>query len=368
VFWFNVPLGIAAALVMALALHEVVERRPHKLDYLGATLLAASVSAFLLGLLEIGGTGSVRPFGAGAMLGLAASLLAVFLWWETRAPEPILPLELFRLRVVRAGAALSFIGWLAILGMTAHIALFVQGVLGGAPVQAGLAILPIDIFWLLASFFSGRFLVRYGCRLTVLVGTTVLAVSAFATSRLDGSVSILQFALVAGPCGFGLGFLVSPMIIAMQNAVGWEQRGVVTGANVFFRSIGGGVGMAVLGVVLNAQLMGLLGAAALSPAPDGAVAAERPGRGAVQVTGVAQLLDPVERAELPPATESLLAWALGQALQGVFLLVALAAFVGIALIPLLPAGRLGDETRVLAQSPPAEPASAASVARQGVAE
>ncbi len=358
VFWVNLPLGIASALLMAASLHETVERRRHQIDWLGAVALSLGVSAFLLGLFEIGGVGAGSPLGAGPMLLAAAGLLVFFLWWEARVPEPLLPLALFRLPVVSAGSALTFIAGLAILGMSSHVALFVQGVLGGTPMQAGLAILPLDVCWLAASFLSGRCLLRYGYRLTVFVGMSVLTASAFAVSRLGGDVPILVFALVAGPCGFGLGFTVGPLIIAIQNAVDWSQRGVATATNVFARTIGGAVGMAVLGVVLNAQLMGLLsGSVAFGPGglAETAGPGERPARGAAQLTAVAQLLDPVERAALPPSAEALLRAALEQSVQGVFLLIALVAFVGIAVVRLLPGGRAAEHVRVMAASDAGEP-------------
>jgi EmrB/QacA subfamily drug resistance transporter len=357
VFWFNLPLGLAAGLLMALVLHETVERRRHQLDWLGAATLATGVSTLLLALFEFGGVGAGSPIGAGPMLLIAAGLLGFFVWWEARAPEPLLPLTLFRLPVVSAGAVLTFIGGLAVLGVTSHVALFVQGVLGGTPVQAGLAILPLDVCWICGTFVSGRLILRYGYRLTVFIGMSVLATAAFAVSRLGADTPILVFGLTAGPCGFGLGCIVAPLTIAVQNSVGWSQRGVATATSVFFRTIGGSVGVAVLGLALNAQLLGLLGAA-VGFAPDGlaetARAGDQPARGVAQITAVAQLLDPVERAALDPATAALLRGALEQAVQGVFLLIALACFVGVAVVRLLPGGRAAEHAETVASSAPAD--------------
>jgi hypothetical protein len=333
------------------ALHETFERRPHQLDWLGAATLGAGVSSFLLGLFEIGGGGMGDALGAGPLLLLAAGLLGFFLWWETRAPEPLLPLSLFRLRVVSAGSVLTFIAGVAIFGIASYVALFVQGVLGGTPVEAGLAILPIDLWWLLASMVCGRWMLRYGTRLTVMLGMTVLAAATFAASRLSADVPILVFALVTGPSGFGLGCIIAPLTIAVQSAVAWEQRGVATASSVFARTIGGSVGMAVLGVVLNAQLLALLDAAGLAGAADGG----QPSRGA-QLGDVAQLLDPVERAALAPETLLALRGALEQGIHSVFLLMALAAFVGIAVSWLLPAHGSERVVRRAASGPPADTA------------
>jgi EmrB/QacA subfamily drug resistance transporter len=363
VFWFNLPLGLASGLLMATSLHETVERRRHQLDWLGAATLATGVSTLLLALFELGGVGAGSPVGAGPMLLAAAGLLGFFLWWEARVPEPLLPLGLFRLKVISAGAGLTFIGGLAVLGVTSHVALFVQGVLGGTPVQAGLAILPLDVFWICGTLVSSRLILRYGYRLTVFIGMSVLASAAFAVSRLGADTPILVFGLVAGPCGFGLGCIVAPLTIAVQNAVDWSQRGVATATSVFFRSIGGSVGVAVLGLALNAQLLGLLGGVAF--APDGIAEIARPGdrpaRGVAQITAVAQLLDPTERAALAPATEILLRDALEQAVQGVFLLIALACFVGVALVRLLPGGRAAEHARPVAASPPTDAPARAKV-------
>jgi len=351
VFWVNLPLGLASALLMATSLHEAVERRRHQLDWQGAVALAIGVSAFLLALFELGGVGATGAVGAGPLLLGAAALLAFFLWWEARVAEPLLPLGLFRLPVVSAGAALTCITGVAILGTGSYVALFVQGVLGGTPVQAGLAILPIDLFWVAASFSSGRLILRWGYRLTVLLGMSVLAAATFAVSRLGADTPILVFALVAGPCGFGMGCVIAPLVIAVQNAVEWSQRGVATATNVFFRTIGGSVGMAVLGVVLNAQLVGLLGgAAALGPArPAEAAGPDEQPAAAAEISAVAQLLDPLERAALPADAAAALVSALEQSVQGVFLLMALAAGVGVSVVPLLPGGRAAEHARSVAR-------------------
>lgn len=341
VFWVNVPAGLGSALLMALTLRETVTyRRAHHLDWRGALAVAVGVSAFLVALFDISGTAPGNPFGAGPPLALAAVLLAFFLWWERRAPEPLLPLELFRLRIVAVGVMLSFLGGLIVQGVSSYSTLFVQGVLGGTPVQAGLALLPVELTWMLGSWLAGRLILRHGYRAVIGFGMAVAMVGCFATSRVGAEASVGMFAAVLSITGLAFGCIVPIVTIAVQNAVHGSQRGVATATNVFFQTIGRGVGVAALGLALNVQLLALLGEAAAG--------------GGTRVGAVAQLLEPAQRAALAPATEAALRGALEQALDGVWLLMALAALAGLAVVRFLPGGRAAEHVAPARAAAPAE--------------
>ena len=319
VFWVNVPIATLSAVLMAVALQE---RRPsHRpvLDWVGAATLTGSVSALLLAVFALDGTApSLLP--PGPLLAVAGLLLVMFIWWEARAPEPLLPLPLLRLRIVGIGAILWLLAGVGIIGAASYTTLTVQGVLGGSTLAAGLALLPMDTCWLVGSFVSSRLLLRVGYRPLVAMGIGIVAVSLFSISRLGPEVSYAVFVATLAPSGFGFGCVVAPLVIAVQNSVTWGQRGVATASTVFFRTIGGAVGVALLGLALNLQLGMLLQG------------------GEAGVGAVTQLLDPTERARLAPGTAATLRLLLWQGLQGVWLLMALAAAIGFGVVWLLPSG------------------------------
>src|SRR5581483_3851305 len=289
------------------------------------------------------------PLGAGPLLVLAALLLAFFVWWERRTPEPLLPLDLLRSRVVATGAVLVALGGVAMQGVGSFGPLFVQGVLGGTPLQAGYALLPNDLTWIVGSVGSSRIILRYGYRAAITAGMSLALLGCLATSRVGADASILMFGLVLGICGFGFGCIVAPVTIAVQNSVDWAQRGVATATTVFFQSIGRSVGVAVLGVALNAQLLALLG-------DDG------PGQGN-RVAAVTELLDPAQTATLDPAVAAALRHALEQGLHGVFLLMGLAALIGLVVVLLcMPGGRAAEHMR--AAPVPAAPLPPEDAARR----
>ena len=349
VFWVNIPVGVASGLLMVFTLHETVTHRRHQLDWCGAVTVALGVSAFLVALFELSGSAPGLPLGAGPLLVLAALLLAFFVWWERRTPEPLLPLDLLRSRVVATGAVLVALGGVAMQGVGSFGPLFVQGVLGGTPLQAGYALLPNDLTWIVGSVGSSRIILRYGYRAAITAGMSLALLGCLATSRVGADASILMFGLVLGICGFGFGCIVAPVTIAVQNSVDWAQRGVATATTVFFQSIGRSVGVAVLGVALNAQLLALLG-------DDG------PGQGN-RVAAVTELLDPAQTATLDPAVAAALRHALEQGLHGVFLLMGLAALIGLVVVLLcMPGGRAAEHMR--AAPVPAAPLPPEDAARR----
>jgi len=243
IFWVNLPFGLASAAVLAFAYHERPERHPHRLDLGGAALLAAAVVALLV---------AARSGGAGiAALPVAAGALALFLWVERRAPEPLLPLDLFRQRVMSVSSATGALLGAAMLAMVTYVPLWVQSVLGGSPTAAGAAIAPMAVGWPLASTVAGRLLPRVGYRRLLLggVATTAIAGAALAVGLRPGA-SLLVPQILTFVYGLGLGFANTPLIIAVQTSVPWNRRGVATASTMFFRTIGGTLAVGLLGGVL----------------------------------------------------------------------------------------------------------------------
>ncbi|QDH11299.1 MFS transporter [Nocardioides dongxiaopingii] len=262
IFLVNLPLGIAAGWMLWRRFSEEVERRRHSIDFLGAGLLAAGGSLLLLGLLE----GGVRwdwgslP-GVGILLA-AAVLLAAFVVVESRAPEPVLPLWIFQRRVLNAANSGAFVVGVLMLGLTSYVPLYAQGVLGHGALVAGLALAAMTIGWPIAATTSGRFYLTIGFRRTVLMGAVVVVVGAALLLPVDADSALWQLALPCFVMGIGFGYVASPGVVVAQSSVDWQHRGVATGTNMFARSMGSAVGVAVFGAIVNARVAGA--------APDGA--------------------------------------------------------------------------------------------------
>jgi EmrB/QacA subfamily drug resistance transporter len=256
IFFVNLPLGVAAGWVMWHRYTERIEVRKHSIDYLGAVLLAAGGTLLLLGLLE----GGVR-WGWGSATSLmvflaAAVLLAAFVVVEARTPEPVLPLWIFRRRVLNSSNSGAFVVGVLMLGLTSYVPLYAQGVLGHGALAAGLALAAMTIGWPIAASTSGRFYLTMGFRRTVLMGAVFVILGAALLLPVSADSALWTLALPCFVMGIGFGYVASPGVIVAQSSVGWEHRGVATGTNMFARSMGSAVGVAVFGAIVNSRLAG----------------------------------------------------------------------------------------------------------------
>jgi EmrB/QacA subfamily drug resistance transporter len=254
IFLINLPLGALAAWMLARHFHERVERRTHRMDYAGATLLTLGCSAVIFGLLEGGvawdwvSAPSIAIFAAGVVL------LVAFVFVEQRAAEPILPLWVFRHRTLNGGNLTALAVGALMMGLSSYVPTYVQGVLGTGPVLAGFALAALTIGWPIAATLSGRVYMRIGFRDTALIGTTVVMAGTVLGGLLGADSAVWTVAAACFVVGIGLGFSSSPTVVAVQSVVGWDRRGVVTGTNMFARSVGSAVGVAVFGAIANATL------------------------------------------------------------------------------------------------------------------
>ncbi len=260
IFFVNLPLGVAAAWVLWHRFEERLVRRPHTIDVAGAVLLAAAGTALLLALLEGGVSWS---WGSAPSVGLFAGaglLVVLFVLVERRAPDPVLPLWVFRSRVLNAANAGSLVVGVLTLGLSSYVPLYAQGVLGSGALVAGLALAAMTIGWPIAATTAGRIYLRFGFRTTFFLGAFLSVAGALLLLTVDGDSSVVHLALPCFVMGLGFGYVASPSVVAAQSAVEWDRRGVATGANMFGRSVGSAVGVAVFGAVVNGAVAARLGA------------------------------------------------------------------------------------------------------------
>ncbi|MDQ1624320.1 MAG: hypothetical protein QOH19_2738 [Actinomycetota bacterium] len=256
IFLVNVPLCLLAGWMLIRKFHENIERTTHRVDYLGAVLLTLSLSLIILGALEGGQAWAWNSPMSIAVFAAGAVLLAVFLLVERRAAEPVLPPWVVSRRLLATTAFISFGVGSVVLGLTSYVPTFLQGALTTSPVLAGLALAALTLGWPISASQSGRLYLRIGFRATALIGISVTVVGSMILAVTAYTPNLVLVATSCFIVGLGLGLVATPTLIAAQSSVEWNERGVVTGTNLFARSIGSALGVAVFGAVANAVYAG----------------------------------------------------------------------------------------------------------------
>ncbi|MEV7548987.1 MDR family MFS transporter [Amycolatopsis sp. NPDC089917] len=254
IFFINLPLGALAAWMLFRNFRERVERRSHRIDYLGATLLTLGCSLLILGLLEGGVAWGWASAPSLVIFAGAVVLLTAFVFVERKAEEPVLPLWIFTKRTLIGGNLVAVVVGMLLMGLTSYLPTFSQGVLGTGALVAGFALAALTVGWPISASLAGRIYMRIGFRDTALIGSGAVIAGAGLTVFLAAGSSIWLAAAAAFVLGLGLGLTSSPTLIAVQSTIGWERRGVVTATNMFSRSLGSAVGVAMFGAIANATL------------------------------------------------------------------------------------------------------------------
>ena len=279
VFYVNMPIGIVSLVALQKFLHVPAERTKRKIDWVGAGLLVTAVTSLLL--VTVWG-GQEYEWASPTIIGLATAAIvlgALFVWQESRAEEPLLPLRLFRNEVIRTSDVLSMVLGAAMFGAMTFLPLFLQVVTGASPTRSGLLLLPMMGGVLTGSTFSGQMTSRTGrYKIFPLYGTALAIVGMTILSRLDADSGRLHSSLGMLVLGFGIGSTMPTLTLAVQNASPIADLGVATSSVNFFRSLGGSLGVAVLGAVMTARVGDIDPALLNSPAAIRALpAGERAG-------------------------------------------------------------------------------------------
>jgi EmrB/QacA subfamily drug resistance transporter len=330
IFYVNLPLGVLAFGVLAATLPSRRDEIHHRIDYLGAGLLAAGLSALVL-LCTLGGTSYAwdSPTIIGLGIGTIA-LIGAFVAAERRAAEAVLPLRLFRNRVFTVTGAMGLVVGFALFGSVTYLPLFLQVVNGATPTGSGLQILPLMGGLLITSIASGQIISRTGrYKPFPIVGTAVMVVGLELLSTMDATTGKLEASAFMFILGLGLGMVMQVLVLAVQNAVDYRDLGVATSGATLFRSIGGSVGTAILGSIFSNRLSSEL-ASSLSATAAGSL-----GGGAARA-------NPAALAKLPPAIHATYVHAFTNALGTVFTVATAVAAFAFLLSWLLPQQPLRD--------------------------
>ncbi len=255
IFYINLPIGVLAFGVLAATLPAVTEQVKHRVDYVGAGLLAAGLSALVL-MCTLGGTS--YAWGSAFIIFLAVlsvTLIAAFVVYERRAPEPVLPPRLFRNRVFSVTSGVGFVVGFALFGSVTYLPLFLQVVNRASPTGSGLQILPLMLGLLITSIGSGQLISRTGrYKAFPIAGTAIMVVGLMLLSTMSASTSQFTASAYMFVLGLGLGSVMQVLVLAVQNAVDYSDLGVATSGATLFRSIGGSVGTAILGSIFSSRL------------------------------------------------------------------------------------------------------------------
>ena len=319
IFYINLPIGAVAFIVIGAVFRVRPAPKQHTVDYLGAALLAGGLSAIVL-FTSLGGTtwawGSSQIV---ALIVIGVVAIAAFVYVESRVPEPILPLSLFRNRTFAVTSAVGFIVGLALFGAVTYLPLYLQIAKGVSPTRSGLQLTPLMLGLLVTSVVSGQLISRWGkYRIFPIIGTAVITVGMILLSRLGVSTSLWMAALAMVVLGLGLGMVMQVLVLAVQNAVDYKFLGVATSGSTMFRSIGGSIGVSLFGAIFANRLHTEL--------------AHRFGQNVHLPVATA----PAAIRALPPAVRNSYAHALTAALSPVFFVAALISSVAFVLALLLP--------------------------------
>jgi EmrB/QacA subfamily drug resistance transporter len=279
VFYVNLPLGIAALFVTSVVLPRTGQRRAVRIDWLGTVLLSASITCLVL-LTTWGGT--EYAWGSPVILGLGTAALVgavAFVLVERRAPEPAIPLRLFRLRTFDVASAVSFIVGIAMFGAITYLPTFLQVANGASATNSGLLLVPLMGGLLTASIIAGQIITRTGrYRRFPIAGMALTVVAMFLLSTLDVTSTRWESGFYMVLLGAGIGMVMQILVLATQNEAPVEDLGVATSTVTFFRAVGGSVGVALFGALFTHHLTGMLGGGApagLTPAGIGGLPAEQ---------------------------------------------------------------------------------------------
>jgi EmrB/QacA subfamily drug resistance transporter len=319
-FFIGTPIALIALVVLQKTLHLPVLRRDHvKIDYTGAALIAAGVSVLLIWISFVGNSFAWVSWPTGAMVGAGLALLIVAAVVETRVKEPVVPLPIVRQRTTALAILGSLAVGMAMFGGSVFLGQYFQIGRGYTPTEAGLLTIPMMAGVLFSSTIAGRMISKSGRIKPYLVTGSITLVAGFAAlSRLDHQTPLWYVGGAMALVGVGVGMTMQNLVLAVQNTVALKDIGAASSTVAFFRSMGGTIGVSVLGAVLANRVTDTITSrlpAAASPASGGTSS--------------------LNLAQLPPAIQHIVRAAYGDATGHIFLISAAIAVVGVIAVLLL---------------------------------
>ncbi|MFE1995124.1 MDR family MFS transporter [Streptomyces parvulus] len=330
-FYINLPLGAIALVAVSAVLHLPKKRSQAQIDYLGAALLTVGITAVVL-VTTWGGTEyawtSARIM---ELTGIGVAALVGFVFWQTRAAEPIVPLHIFRSRNFTLMSVIGFIVGFVMFGATLFLPLYQQSVQGASATNSGLLLLPMLGAMLVTSMVAGRVTTNTGrYKIFPVLGGALMTVGLFLLSTMDTDTTRFTSGLYMAVVGLGMGCLMQITMLVAQNSVEMKDMGVASSSTTLFRTLGSSFGVAIMGALFNHRVQDVM--------------AERAGALGSKVTESSAQLDAASLAKLPEAAREAYQHAVSSGTHGAFLLgaavavLALVASVFVKEVPLKGAG------------------------------
>ncbi|MEB7447337.1 MDR family MFS transporter [Arthrobacter koreensis] len=337
-FFIALPVAIAAIILLQLTLHlpRHAKRKVH-IDYLGAVLIAGGVSLLMIWVTLAGNQFEWASLASFLMVAGSAVLLIAAVLVEFKSPEPIIPLSMFKNRTFTLAVVASISVGVSMFGTSVFLAQYMQLARGATPTQSGLLTIPMMAGLLIASTLFGGIISRTGKWKAIMISGGVLTVlGTILLGTLTYETSLVLVGIYMAVLGAGLGMLMQNLVLVVQNSIEVKNLGVATSAVTFFRSLGGTVGVSVLGSVLGTIVSSRIkdGITALAPA-DQAAAAAALGSGTIP-----------KISELPSAIAALVESAYGVGVGHVFMYSVPLAVVTLVAVIFLPNAQLGRQNAV----------------------
>jgi EmrB/QacA subfamily drug resistance transporter len=250
IFDINLPVGIVATWLLWGYREHKPAQRGSRLDVRSAVLLTAGCALLLSGL----GTGSASASPNWPLAGAGAAVLVLFGWVEARTSIPTIPFDLLRDRVIGPAIFVSTLAGTIMFAATAYVPLYVQDGLGGTAFMAGAAVAPMSFGWPVASVIAGWTLVRVGYQRLLMGGSVALAGGSLMLLMSTPALGVTWVGASSAVIGFGMGLFAAPIVIMIQNRVSWNRRGAATALNQFSRTIGGAIGVSLMGVLMQSYV------------------------------------------------------------------------------------------------------------------
>lgn len=354
-FFVGLPFAVAAIVVLQRTLHlPPLKRRAVKIDYLGATLLSAGIALLLLWITFAGSSFAWASWQTAAMVGGSLVLLALAVWAESRAAEPIIPLHLFRNRTLVLSVVASVAVGIALFGTSVFLSQYMQLARGKTPTESGLLTIPMVVGVFVASTLSGQIISRTGRYKGFMVaGATVLTTGLVLMGTIHYDTSFTLVALYMVILGTGVGMLMQNLVLAVQNTLDVSEIGSGTSTVAFFRTLGGAIGVSALGAVLSNRVGDLIVAGLAGLGIDAS---------ALGAGGTSTLPN---LATLPEPVRLVVERAFGDAIADLFLVaapVALVSLVAVLFLKEVPLGRKSGIEQRLEQDADVEEKAPATVA------
>lgn len=275
IFYINLPLGVASIILLLVGLNESKAGFKPKLDWLGIPTLTAWIALLNLGFLNGGSTYPWYSWQEYSLFIGAAAFFALFMFIETKAPEPVLPLSLFRVRNISSASGVSFLRGLMLLAVVSYIPLFVQAGLGMTINQSSNILDAFLLPMIVGSVVGGSLVTRISYRILTVVGLAVATLGVYLLTFLGASSGWEQIMEAVAVTGFGVGTTFSPTFLAIQNSASRAQIGIASSLPQFMGNLGGTIGLAIMGTIqVNTFASKLNGVLATIPAQYQQVAAQ----------------------------------------------------------------------------------------------